>query len=863
MQYWRKKKIIIIDKASEITKKPLGEQDFDWDFTMNNLLHSTDTVEQAKVRAAMLDKIELFAKFMKGTGLSSDELLIYLCCNPQNINAVNAKIYLAEKLAANEKIMNNKEIMENDDLFGNEGIKKNPANLLFTTNSLKNAQAKEAVLDKLFSDERLYNNENIINNFTQIIKTINTSEDAKTKLAFIDKFLSDESLYNNENIKNNSAVLLCLNSEANMQKMTEIFRNNRWLKFEPDDALMLNDVLSFSEFNSIQEMSPQQKREFLSVILKNNSKLIGKGLSYVVKVLPYGESGYIKTIQQLSQSMNINLKPISSDDLKLFDKNLQSLNQTLKNTDLGNLEQINLQISQKDFIAQVNSLTASLTREEKQKVFDYFGFDIKNGVLTGYPNTAGKDMSLCNISDNNTINVINSLKPVVDNYTDNNFITIKDYPQLNRNLKDISKLMPEIFRQIDGSTVPVDTIKTLQKVVQNPEFETLSDNDKKILTLAVLLHNTDNTTASKSGSAFDGFFIGKKFGLSDNDAVKLYRIIENSDIITRFMNTTKKETAITSNFIINISSVDRADKFDLMAFNLKEGNTFKLARMLYSKKDIEGLTRHLDKLLETRIQQIKSSDFVLPQTSADVIMENAQTQNINGYSVKVAKASDIDNFYAFIHTPEAAFVSGKSSREMKFANFEAFKTLEDDKVICTSYVGNGQYGAANDVGFIFEVSPQHQYVAFGYDIGSMSKNIPDMIMEYYKDKGYESYHGGLKYEERTMVSDNIKKILDISDDEYIKRLDYIKEKAQGQTLTLDLIQQIDPDFADAYQQFLSRHNDYGETDKTALLRNNHWNEVLVSNPTITAIYTKKDVSSIPKEYLKKAQEENLPIVVLQ
>ena len=112
---------------------------------------------------------------------------------------------------------------------------------------------------------------------------------------------------------------------------------------------------------------------------------------------------------------------------------------------------------------------------------------------------------------------------------------------------------------------------------------------------------------------------------------------------------------ITSNFIINISSVDRADKFDLMAFNLKEGNTFKLARMLYSKKDIEGLTRHLDKLLETRIQQIKSSDFVLPQTSADVIMENAQTQNINGYSVKVAKASDIDNFYAFIHTPEAAF----------------------------------------------------------------------------------------------------------------------------------------------------------------------------------------------------------------
>lgn len=40
----------------------------------------------------------------------------------------------------------------------------------------------------------------------------------------------------------------------------------------------------------------------------------------------------------------------------------------------------------------------------------------------------------------------------------------------------------------------------------------------------------------------------------------------------------------------------------------------------------------------------------------------------------------------------------------------------------------------------------------------------------------------------------------------------------------------------------------------------HHNEVLVSNPKITGIFT-DDINNIPEEYLIKAQEENLPIVV--
>ena len=109
---------------------------------------------------------------------------------------------------------------------------------------------------------------------------------------------------------------------------------------------------------------------------------------------------------------------------------------------------------------------------------------------------------------------------------------------------------------------------------------------------------------------------------------------------------------------------------------------------------------------------------------------------------------------------------------------------------------------------------------------------------------------------------HLEAISGLSNEEYIKRLDNIKAKTQGQPLTMELLSQTDPEFADAYKELLARKNAQRGTN-SALLRNDKWwNEVLVSNPEITAIYT-KDLSNLPDEYLKKAHEENLPIVVLK
>ena len=78
-------------------------------------------------------------------------------------------------------------------------------------------------------------------------------------------------------------------------------------------------------------------------------------------------------------------------------------------------------------------------------------------------------------------------------------------------------------------------LKTAQTNTKNPKFAKLSDSDKKVLTFATLLHNTDKNFGDTTDSAFDAFFIAQKFGFSDNEAKKVYSIVQSSNLIEKFM----------------------------------------------------------------------------------------------------------------------------------------------------------------------------------------------------------------------------------------------------------------------------------------------------------------------------------------
>lgn len=714
---------------------------------------------------------------------------------------------------------------------------------------------------------------------------------------------------------------------------------------------LLIEFLPLKGKNDLSELTKTEKKAILLSILKHKSDFQGS-YKQISQILPENGEEYAKVIKSITQSLNISFKPLEASSQRAFDENLKNLTNVLRTIDLSELQEIQLSMSHSEFILQVQSILKDLSMTEQAKIQDYFGFKIIGGKLSGYPNSLERDLSISNITDKKSIEALNKVKKIVDNYVNNNFITVKNNPVLNEQLKTISKYIPEFFNQVDGTSLPVSTIKALQKVLQNPYFNTLSESDKKVMVIATLLHNTDKISGTTSESAFDAYFIAKRLNMSNQDAKKIYIIVESSDLIDKFMKTSKKQT-IRDYRGTQIIGSEREDVFDLLAFNLKESNLFEMAQMLYSTKEQEGLTRYLDKALKSRIQEIKSNDFILPQTSISEYMSHAKIEIIERdgkeYKIKIVKASDIPNFYALIHTPEAGYATG-GSRDANFANFEIFKDFYDDKVICTSYIGNHKAGLVKEFhnGFIFNIKNDKQYVGYGTDIFSLGKNIPDILVEYYRPKGIEANRGrGYKYDHRQLISSAIKsnlfgknyftmfsdfiiqkneimskyateinnlnikrkqliqektgsknvtraqyesvknepdikacerqikeleqkmnneiqalpvykELLDM-DTKYIERMENIKQQLGEETLTIERLEEIDPEIASAYKDFLDNNN---ENSSETLLKNSCHNEVLVSNPEIIGIFT-DDIEKIPEEYLIKAQEENLPIVVIK
>ena len=183
-------------------------------------------------------------------------------------------------------------------------------------------------------------------------------------------------------------------------------------------------------------------------------------------------------------------------------------------------------------------------------------------------------------------------------------------------------------------------------------------------------------------------------------------------------------------------------------------------------------------------------------------------------------------------------------------------------------------------GFCFNVDNNKQYVGYPTDIWSIGKNIPDIVIEYFRDRGVQSAaNRGEKFKQRTYISEQLKAILypeqnnlfskvknyinnyinknkpmlTSNDIKYIQRMENIKNKLGDMPFTIENIEKFDIELANAYRTFLN--------SEQTILVNQYHNEILVSNPEISGIFT-IDLKNIPEEYLKKAQEEDLPIIVL-
>ena len=617
--------------------------------------------------------------------------------------------------------------------------------------------------------------------------------------------------------------------------------------------------------NSYTELSKSEKRDLLNTILTNKS-LIETGImpKDIIPLFPKNTDEYLYLIERLNRDLNLKAEKYDNERTGNFNQAIDRLEQCLTDINFADAGTIKLEYSQENFVTNINRILKNLPEEQQLEIQQMFGFCIKNGKLTGYP----KDTHYTNSTADKT--VIAEVKKEVAKYLNNKMVS--ENSQLSAVFNDLIKTCPEIMNQIDGSADFTNTLKKLQSTLKDKEYQTLSKEDKKIVTLSILLSHSDKNINTLEDAAFDAYNLMKSYNLSEQSARKLYTLIETSDAVERFMATTKDKTIRNYRGSV-IEGQERQDVFDLLAFKLKEGNLSALSKLVCSSTYPKSAENRFYEILSKRINQIKADDFLLVQTDKDTYMHYAKETDIlcNGklYSVPVAKASEIPDLYAYVHTTEAGYATG-GSREANNANLKLFGAQGDDKVICTGYISAEAAALVEEYGtaFIFEVDNDKQYVGYKTDIFSLGKNIPDIIPEYYRDRGYKANRErGDKFAHRQFVSKQLKRSLygffgslkSDCDAKYIQRVDNIKAKLNGKPPTMKALREIDPEFAKAYENVMN--SSWWNILISSILNKYSHNEVLVSNPRIIGIAT-KDLSNIPEEYLIMAQKEKLPIVVV-
>lgn len=216
-----------------------------------------------------------------------------------------------------------------------------------------------------------------------------------------------------------------------------------------------------------------------------------------------------------------------------------SLKKSFTNVDFERYQKgFPLDYERKDFIKDIKNVTATLKEDEKRELFDFLGFKIdENNDIIGIPSIKKEEIDTLSANLKEALNTIN---PLVDSFLNKNHININDNEELSKTLNLIAKTFPELFSIIGKKqhgtqvfSVDTHTMKVLQGCVQNPKYDELDDNDKKILTISVLFHDF----AKKEGivhhshpqeSAEDAKKIIKKLDLSGLDQKRIFNLINHS-----------------------------------------------------------------------------------------------------------------------------------------------------------------------------------------------------------------------------------------------------------------------------------------------------------------------------------------------
>ena len=739
-------------------------------------------------------------------------------------------------------------------------------------NNKEATNAKIQIIDKYLSNSKLYEDEEIRNNIIRIFLFIETKEESE----YIQKIFDE--IINGEMSGQCAVALIQTYGEIDPKKIrhlqktvpTEVFKE---ISQNKNDLIASANLVGLYNKNNINEIPLIQKRDVLREIVKNNINLFD--VSDVVKenfpLIPKNAEEYCTLLPSLVKSLGIETNEISVSQEKEFDNATKVLSTSLaKLTDqeFNNLS-ITQEYSKDEFIKDTLSIVKDIPKEERQKVYDYFGFELHHNrkaptgfSIAGYPVNLNNGKKLAQIEDENTKQVVEQLRPYVIKFSENNKISC-DNKDIETSLNEIVETLPE-FRTTIGREqygmhefdVLKHSLKLMQKTVQNPKFETLNDSDKKIMMLSALLHDITKAEIKPDPlhnfeSSFDAFYISKKFNLTQDERIKLYTLINHHEWLKHLNND-------------NLSQEEATQRIQSVAFDFQNDNLFELTK-LFTESDIKAIMKdntlydrfspalnEYSKLVEEKIGELKKTQPLLPTTklpkASDIksrittVNEDCST-NIKGVYLKdglvVIKYNEVEDWETIglakgsisrgiktvspvdnseIDTGNIKFIAHGLDYPNQLSNFDAFELPDADALLSVSYMERpeSKYRLFRTQGVLLDVDSKYIHGGGETDSGSgYGKNINEFKTNY-------AYEGSVRYEERKYISDLIKQTLNLSDEEYIEFVNQNKNKS---------MLEIEP--KEAREKLIKQ---FALINSNTRNGNRGYNEMYVSNPKVQGVF---------------------------
>lgn len=600
------------------------------------------------------------------------------------------------------------------------------------------------------------------------------------------------------------------------------------------------------------------------------------------------KQNFINRLMYCSKQMSsVKSKPLSSEQIKIFNNALEALDQDLVQFDFNKVikpgKGLVLKFSREDFINEINNILSSLTSDQKDKIFKHYNFSLEKLkdklVLRKYPS----------INDDNEIPDIDPhIKAKIDasiqKFTvDNKVILPEEYKNLENDLNAIISVLPEFITTVGKKqhethkyTLDIHILKTLQefikennlnkdkkassitlfeklkqKLIKNKKTNAPIDNDNKIAKIAILLHDIEKEekTVDKEHplkSALEVQSIIKKLNLTNRDQERIWGLVNYHHWLEA----------------LNTNKTTPQD----IAFQFRKAGDFDIAK-LFAKADLKAVNDNfydsykdsLEKYtqeVQNLVNQIHSTGIYVPQTRIPRASELKLTPLTLGKegketSNKVIKLKELkepeslgfdknttpENFYAIIHAAARNFDS------TCFA-FDYSCKEGNNGVFSTSFISKDNCRTYDDrkFGFILDVDPENICVANSENLGSGLFKSVDNFKKYLFSPKASVFNN-----DRSYFSKKLKEVQKINSDE--KYINLYKELVQKKAIT------------DINDSELSKR--IKETINAYILNPKSHNELVVYAPKPIGVFAKTDnPNEIPYELRKYAQDNDLPVVIL-